>query len=61
MDNNQQQAQGNQQGQASGQQSQDYGDKAFGFIAKKTGYNIDQNTGEKITDGLRGVFEKATG
>ena len=42
-------------------QGQDYGDKAFGFLAKKSGHNVDASTSEKITDGARGLFEKATG
>ncbi|KAH7395423.1 hypothetical protein BKA64DRAFT_708816 [Cadophora sp. MPI-SDFR-AT-0126] len=51
------------QGQAggSGAGGQDYGDKAFDFISKKSGYNIDPSTGEKITDGARGLYEKQTG
>ncbi|KAL1844074.1 hypothetical protein VTK73DRAFT_2657 [Phialemonium thermophilum] len=55
----QQGAQGTQ-GAAGGQQ-QDYGDKAFDLLAKKSGHNVDQNTGEKITDGARNLFEKTTG
>ncbi|KAH8904701.1 hypothetical protein BR93DRAFT_930142 [Coniochaeta sp. PMI_546] len=46
--------------QAGGQQK-DYGDKAFDTLAKKSGHNVDANTSEKITDGARGLFEKATG
>ncbi|CAK7199850.1 hypothetical protein SEUCBS139899_002536 [Sporothrix eucalyptigena] len=42
-------------------QKEDYGDKAFDFIAKKTGHNVDRNTSEKITDGARTAFEKLTG
>lgn len=34
---------------------------AFDFISKKTGYKIDPNTSEKITDGARGLYEKQTG
>merc|ERR1712225_141206 len=51
------------QGQAGGSAAggQDYCDKAFGFISKKAGYNVDPNTGEKITDGARGLYEKQTG
>ncbi len=63
MDNTQQQASGaapSQQG-AGAQQSQDYGDKAFGMLSKKTGHSVSRETGEKITDGARGVFEKVTG
>jgi hypothetical protein len=44
-----------------GGQQEDYGDKAFDFAAKKSGHNVDRNTSEKITDGARGLFEKATG
>ena len=60
--NTQQAASGTAQpaGQA-GQQSEDYGDKAFDFIAKKTGHPVNRNTSEKITDGVRGAFEKVTG
>lgn len=29
--------------------------------AKKSGHNVDHNTAEKITDGARNLFEKATG
>jgi hypothetical protein len=34
---------------------------AFDFVAKKSGHSVDRNTSEKITDGARGLFEKATG
>lgn len=34
---------------------------AFAFGAKKSGHNVDKNTAEKITDGARGLYEKATG
>lgn len=47
--------------QQTGGQSQDYGDKAFDAIAKKSGHNVNPSMGEKITDGARGIFEKATG
>ncbi|CAK7210161.1 hypothetical protein SBRCBS47491_000680 [Sporothrix bragantina] len=46
---------------AGGAQKEDYGDKAFDFIAKKSGHQVDRNTSEKITDGARGAFEKLTG
>jgi hypothetical protein len=39
----------------------DYGDKAFDALSKKSGHNVGASTGEKITDGARGLFEKATG
>lgn len=39
----------------------DYGDKAFDALAKKSGHSINPSTSEKITDGARGLFEKATG
>ena len=42
-------------------QGQDYGDKAFSMAAKKSGHNVNPNTAEKITDGARNLFEKATG
>ncbi|KAM0269646.1 hypothetical protein ACHAQH_009689 [Verticillium albo-atrum] len=41
--------------------NQDYVDKAFDMASKKTGQNIDSNTQEKITDGGRSAYEKATG
>lgn len=34
---------------------------AFDFLAKKTGHSVDRNTSEKITDGARAAYEKATG
>jgi hypothetical protein len=40
---------------------QDYGDKAFDFVSKKAGKDFDPKTDEKITDGARGLYEKATG
>ncbi|KAJ5941473.1 hypothetical protein N7516_001641 [Penicillium verrucosum] len=43
------------------QQNDDYLDKAFAAGAKKSGYNLDRNTQEKITDGAREAYEKATG
>lgn len=42
-------------------EKKDFGDKAFDAIAKKSGHNVDRNTSEKITDGIRGAYEKATG
>ncbi|KFY27301.1 hypothetical protein V493_03581 [Pseudogymnoascus sp. VKM F-4281 (FW-2241)] len=39
----------------------DYGDKAFGMLSKKSGHNISSDQSEKITDGIRGAYEKATG
>ncbi|RKU43263.1 hypothetical protein DL546_005197 [Coniochaeta pulveracea] len=42
-------------------QHNDYGDKAFDAVAKKSGHNVNASTSEKITDGARGLFEKATG
>ncbi|KFX95133.1 hypothetical protein O988_05958 [Pseudogymnoascus sp. VKM F-3808] len=40
---------------------QDYGDKAFGMLSKKSGHNFSPDQSEKITDGIRGAYEKATG
>jgi len=40
---------------------EDYGDKGLDFIEKKTGHQMGRNTNEKITDGARGMYEKATG
>jgi hypothetical protein len=31
------------------------------FIEKKTGHTMGRDTNEKITDGVRGMYEKATG
>lgn len=42
-------------------QHKDIGDKVFDAAAKKSGHNVNSNTAEKITDGARGLFEKATG
>ncbi|KFY43824.1 hypothetical protein V494_01788 [Pseudogymnoascus sp. VKM F-4513 (FW-928)] len=42
-------------------QSQDYGDKAFAAVSKKSGHNFSADQSEKITDGIRGAYEKATG
>ncbi|KAF5337683.1 hypothetical protein D9757_014270 [Collybiopsis confluens] len=42
-------------------QNEDYGDKALDFIEKKTGHVLGRGTNEKITDGIRTQFEKATG
>ncbi|CAG8951938.1 hypothetical protein HYFRA_00005744 [Hymenoscyphus fraxineus] len=42
-------------------QKEDYGDKAFNFLAKKSGHQVNPATSEKITDGMRGMYEKATG
>jgi hypothetical protein len=39
----------------------DVGDKIFDSVASKTGHNVGPSTGEKITDGVRNAFEKATG
>ncbi|QIX00158.1 hypothetical protein AMS68_005675 [Peltaster fructicola] len=67
MDNTQQQAAG--QPVANNGQKEDYLDKALDkgeqLFGKKSGHNVDtnsmRNTNEKITDGIRGAFEKATG
>jgi len=42
-------------------QHRDIGDKVFDAAAKKSGHNVNPSTSEKITDGARGLFEKATG
>lgn len=34
---------------------------AFAFASKKAGYNLDPSASEKITDGIRGAYEKTTG
>ena len=46
---------------AAGAGKEDYGDKAFDFLSKKSGHQMDRNTSEKVTDGARGAFEKLTG
>ncbi|TVY57094.1 hypothetical protein LSUE1_G009846 [Lachnellula suecica] len=51
-------AQGQTQGNAG---SEDYGDKGLDFIEKKSGHSMGRDTNEKITDGARGMYEKATG
>ncbi|KAJ5958235.1 uncharacterized protein N7479_005385 [Penicillium vulpinum] len=43
------------------QQNDDYVDKAFAAGVKKSGYSLDRNMQEKITDGAREAYEKATG
>ncbi|CAK7563361.1 MAG: hypothetical protein SEPTF4163_001228 [Sporothrix epigloea] len=58
---NQQAAGGVAGNAAPGAQKEDYGDKAFDFVSKKSGHQVDRNTSEKITDGARGAFEKLTG
>jgi hypothetical protein len=66
-----------QQGGAVNNQNEDYGDKGISplslippsvltsegldFIEKKTGHTMGRDTNEKITDGARGLYEKATG
>jgi hypothetical protein len=35
--------------------------KGLDFIEKKTGHTMGRDTNEKITDGVRGMYEKATG
>lgn len=65
-ENNNQQQNTNQQAPQDGAApaaggSEDYGDKAFDFVSKKSGHTFDRNTSEKITDGVRGAYEKTTG
>ena len=36
-------------------------DPGLDFIEKKTGHTMSRDTNEKITDGARGLYEKATG
>lgn len=38
-----------------------YFSTAFDAIAKQSGHKVDPKTSEKITDGLRGAYEKFTG
>ncbi|KUJ21494.1 uncharacterized protein LY89DRAFT_681985, partial [Mollisia scopiformis] len=47
--------------QQGGAGQEDYGDKGLDFIEKKTGHTMGRDTNEKITDGARGLYEKATG
>ncbi|QSZ31116.1 hypothetical protein DSL72_000679 [Monilinia vaccinii-corymbosi] len=42
-------------------QKEDYGDKGLDFIEKKTGHTLSREQNEKITDGVRGLYEKQTG
>lgn len=49
------------QGGNSAAGNEDYGDKGLDFIEKKTGHTLGRDTNEKITDGARGLYEKATG
>jgi len=60
-DQNQNQNQGGAQNNAASSSQEDYGDKGLDFIEKKTGHTLGRDTNEKITDGARGLFEKATG
>lgn len=51
-------------GQPAGQpagQKPDMVDKAFDFVAKKSGHPMNPQTEEKITDEGRTIFEKMTG
>jgi len=48
------------QGQGNNQ-NEDYGDKGLDFVEKKSGHTLGRDTNEKITDGARGMYEKATG
>ncbi|RDW84831.1 hypothetical protein BP6252_02421 [Coleophoma cylindrospora] len=41
--------------------NEDYGDKGLDFLEKKTGHTMGRDTNEKITDGARNLYEKATG
>ncbi|TQS32618.1 hypothetical protein Golomagni_07060 [Golovinomyces magnicellulatus] len=67
--NNQQQQGGDNNNQNNNQnnqnnnndQQEDYLDKGFDAISKKTGHTFDRQTSEKITDGAREGFEKLTG
>ncbi|CAG8979730.1 hypothetical protein HYALB_00012376 [Hymenoscyphus albidus] len=65
--NNNQQVQpgaGGVQGQAQTQaqgQTDDYGDKGLAFAEKQSGHSLGRETNEKVTDGARGLYEKATG
>ncbi|KAJ6022746.1 hypothetical protein N7460_013141 [Penicillium canescens] len=52
---------GSEHKQENNQQNDDYVDKAFAAGAKKSGYNLDRNTQEKVTDGAREAYEKFTG
>ncbi|TVY59345.1 hypothetical protein LCER1_G000732 [Lachnellula cervina] len=49
------------QGQAGNAGQEDYGDKGLDFVEKKSGHSMGRDTNEKITDGARGMYEKATG
>jgi hypothetical protein len=49
------------EGDKPAEQKEDYVDKAFAFASDKSGYKIDRNTQEKITDGGRDAYEKYSG
>ncbi|RDW78315.1 hypothetical protein BP5796_06167 [Coleophoma crateriformis] len=51
----------NAAGGAANNTNTDYGDKGLDFVEKKTGHTMGRDTNEKITDGARGLYEKATG
>ncbi|KAJ6091534.1 hypothetical protein N7467_003503 [Penicillium canescens] len=52
---------GSEHKQENNQQNDDYVDKAFAAGVKKSGYNLDRSTQEKVTDGAREAYEKFTG
>ncbi|KAI0593974.1 hypothetical protein F4775DRAFT_596670 [Biscogniauxia sp. FL1348] len=52
---------GTQQQQGSTQQKSDIGDKVADFVGKKAGYEGTPSQREKVTDSLRGAYEKSTG
>ncbi|TVY86598.1 hypothetical protein LAWI1_G005343 [Lachnellula willkommii] len=49
------------QGQTGNASQEDYGDKGLDFVEKKSGHTMGRDTNEKITDGARNAYEKATG
>ncbi|EFY91982.1 hypothetical protein MAC_01930 [Metarhizium acridum CQMa 102] len=60
-DNQQNQGGNNNNQNQQGGDQQDYGDKAFDFVAKKAGLNLSREQEEKITDGARQAYEKYSG
>ncbi|KAI1499080.1 hypothetical protein F5X99DRAFT_411403 [Biscogniauxia marginata] len=50
----------NQQ-QTAGGQKPDIGDKVADFVSKKAGVNTTPSNREKVTDSIRGAYEKSTG
>ncbi|OAA65373.1 hypothetical protein SPI_02160 [Niveomyces insectorum RCEF 264] len=52
---------GGQQGAQQGGQQGGYPEKAFEYVEKKAGINVDQNTNSKLASGAKNAFQKMTG